>query len=156
MRGEVRVWLETDYPKRIARKGEIVLRSPDGATESRKITSVKLDESGGNWAIIKFEGIDDRDSAAKLRGYELRIFRWQCAKLPKGHYYFHELVGLSVEATDGRELGAITEVQQHPGNDIYITDKGIIIPALKSIVKEIDIRGGKMVIIPVPGLIEED
>ncbi len=155
IRGEVKVRLETDFPERLAKKGELVLEWPDGKIEKRRLVSVRIDETQYGIGFLKFEGIDDRDTASSMRGTVLRIYREQCEKLPEGHYYLHELVGLAVETTDGRKLGKISEVQQHPANDVYVVGN-IMIPALKSVVKEIDIAGGRMVINPVPGLLEEE
>ncbi len=57
----------------------------------------------------------------------------------------HELVGLQVVTTDGRELGEITEVLKYPANDIYVTAT-VLIPAVRQVVKEIDLEKGRMVV----------
>ena len=152
LRGEVRVRLETDFPEQLADKGEIQLRSPDGETSARRIAGLRL-IPGREVAVVKFEGCETREDAMALRGSELRIDRSRRAKLPEGSYYIQDLVGLEVLTTDGRSLGKIKEVLQMPANDVYVTET-VLIPALKSVVQEIDIPGGKMTIRPVEGLLD--
>ena len=153
VRGEVRVRLETDFPEQLAGKQEIQLRSPDGKIVARRIEEVRLPPDHPDVACVRFEDAKTREDALALKGWELRIFRDQLAELPEGKFYIHDVVGLEVFTTDGRSLGKVTEVLRQPANDVYVTAQALI-PAIKSVVVEIDIPGGKMVIRPVPGLLD--
>ena len=153
VKGDVRVRLETDFPEGLAEKGDIRLCSPDGLVIARRIESVRLLPVTRDTAAVKLEGCDTRDDALALRGWELRILPSQLAELPKDRFYIHDLVGLEVVTTDGRGLGKITEVMRQPGNDVFVTQT-VLIPALKSVVVEVDVAGGKMVIRPVAGLLD--
>jgi len=153
VQGEARVRLETDFPERLVEKGEIQLCSPSGEFTARRIESVRIPPGRSDTAFILFEGCKTRDDALALKGCELRIFRNQLVELPEDEYYSFDLVGLDVFTTDGRCLGKITEVLRQPANDVFVTDSALI-PALKSVVQEVDICGGKMIIRPVPGLLD--
>jgi 16S rRNA processing protein RimM len=53
-------------------------------------------------------------------------------------------------------LGTITEILVTGSNDVYVVrdeQRETLIPALKEIVREVDVTGGRMVIDPVDGLL---
>ncbi len=50
---------------------------------------------------------------------------------------------------DGRLIGIIKDVLLLPANDVYVIETGekpILLPALKKVVKEIDIKAGRMIV----------
>lgn len=155
VRGEMRVRLETDFPETLANRGEIHLRSPSGEWAVCRIESLRVLRGERDAAIVRFEGVSSRDEAQSLRGCEMRIFREQRADLPRDTYYTDDLIGLEVIATDGRSLGKITEVLRQPANDVLVTESALI-PALKSVVLEIDIAAGRVIVEAVPGLLDSE
>ncbi len=70
--------------------------------------------------------------------------------LPEGHYYFFDIIGLSVYTETGEHLGEITDILQTGSNDVYVAErkneKPLLIPALKEVVLQIDIPGKKMIV----------
>ncbi|HOB20614.1 MAG TPA: ribosome maturation factor RimM, partial [Candidatus Atribacteria bacterium] len=65
--------------------------------------------------------------------------------LPEDSYFIGDLIGSSVKTIQGNTLGTLTDVIQTGSNDVYVVkgNKGeVLIPALKSVVKNIDIRAG--------------
>jgi len=68
-------------------------------------------------------------------------------------YYHHELIGLEVRNENGAALGTLTEIIVTGANDVYVVtpkngSKDILIPAIKSVIKKIDIESKQMVISP--------
>jgi 16S rRNA processing protein RimM len=63
-------------------------------------------------------------------------------------------MGLEVENEKGEKLGKVIEVIKNPGNDIYIVKNGkeLWIPAIKEVVKKIDLKNKKMIIHIIEGL----
>ena len=61
-------------------------------------------------------------------------------------------MGMTVTGIDGRDFGTITEVLQGGANDVYVTDKGVLVPALKAIVKKVDVASKAMIIDQPEGL----
>jgi 16S rRNA processing protein RimM len=72
--------------------------------------------------------------------------------LPEGSFYLHQLIGVRVHTEDNQDLGEITEIIQTPGNDVYVTPRAMI-PALRQVVKRIDLKAKRMVVLLPP---EED
>ncbi len=107
-------------------------------------------------ALVKLVGVDDANSAATLRGYWMMIPLEQARKLPRGAYYLYQIEGLEVYTTGGDLVGKIAEVLSMAANDVYVvrgegvTDPTgeLLVPAVKGIVKKIDVAGGRIVILP--------
>jgi 16S rRNA processing protein RimM len=108
--------------------------------------------------ILKLAGIDDANAAEALRNQSLLIPLSQLARLPPDSYYQHDILGLTVLLLDGRELGPIADILVTGSNDVYVIQgadgKQILIPAIKAVVKQIDLIRHTMYIDPLPGLLE--
>jgi len=150
-RGEVKAIVLTDFPERFAAGVELSLRLPQGEVRRVKLESARVHREG---LALKIEGVEVRNDAEALRSAEFTIDESELAELPDDRFYVFDLIGIKVVADDGRELGEVTEVLQGGGNDVYITSTGLCIPALKNVVTKIDLGEGRMVIHPVPGLLD--
>jgi 16S rRNA processing protein RimM len=64
-------------------------------------------------------------------------------------------VGLEVVTEEGRSLGRIAEVQGNPANDLWVTDSGALIPAVREVVVGVDLEAGRVTIRELPGLLED-
>lgn len=105
--------------------------------------------------LLKFREIPDRNAAELLRGRKLLVTEEQVPPLPEGEYYHFQIIGLRV-LENGQELGKIEDILDYTANDIYVLRRPdgseTLIPALKSIVKRIDIAAGLMEVELPPGL----
>lgn len=106
--------------------------------------------------VVKLSGVDDRNAAEALRGQLLEVPEAELMALPPDTYFHHQIVGLTVMTTDGRELGAVTEILQTGSNDVYVVrgEREYLIPAIGDVVKEVDLRAGRLVLDPIPGLLD--
>jgi 16S rRNA processing protein RimM len=105
--------------------------------------------------LVAFHGVGDRTSAETLRGRYLFVPASSAPELPEGEYWAHELVGCEVLTEDGRRLGRIREIMHTQANDVWATegeDGEVLIPALKDVVREVDVAGRRVVVREVPGL----
>lgn len=106
---------------------------------------------------IKLEGINSINEAEKYRNSYILIDKNQTKKLPDDTYYIHEIEGLKVFTITGIYIGIVTKVLQTGANDVYVVKDGKkqnLIPAIKKIIKEINIQENKIIIEPIKGLIE--
>ena len=72
-------------------------------------------------------------------------------------FYVDELLGLNVFSEDKKKLGVITRVWKTAANDVYVVkndEKEILVPALKKVVKKIDLDKREMIICLLEGLDE--
>lgn len=119
-----------------------------------KIQSVKFHK---NFVILKLEGIDDMTSAENLRNSMIKIERKK-EKLPENTYYIKDLIGLEVITDDGvNTLGVVKDIYNTGANDIYTIEtkegKEILLPAIKEVIKEVDIENRKIIVHILKGLI---
>ena len=108
--------------------------------------------------IIKFEGIDDIDSAKLLTGTEVFAKREHLKPLPEGEYYRFEIEGLAVFDEEGQPYGVIEEIIPTGSNDIYVVrngDQEWMLPMIDTVVKSIDLEQKKLIFHRIEGLIED-
>ena len=77
--------------------------------------------------------------------------------LEPGEYYYYQVLGLDVFNTQGEWLGTLTRIWSKKGGDLYVvqgTAKEYLIPAVKEIIEQIDLRGRKIIVNPPPGLLD--
>lgn len=106
---------------------------------------------------MRLDTIVTRDAARALIGQALYVPEAEAVALPKGEYFVHQIVGLTVVTTAGEALGTVAEVLETGSNDVYAVrgPRGeVMIPALKEVIKEVDLAAGRMVVDPLPGLLD--
>ncbi|MCG8401972.1 MAG: ribosome maturation factor RimM [Firmicutes bacterium] len=145
-RGEVRVLPLTDFPERFLGMKSVLLEI-EGRVEAR---AVEKTYKHGKFVIIKFAGIDDMDAAQSLKNTFLKITREELTSLPEDSYYIFDILGLEVYTTGDRHLGRVKDVIQTGANDVYVVEgaspRPLLIPALRRVVLDINIKEGKMVV----------
>jgi 16S rRNA processing protein RimM len=155
VRGEVRLIADTEDPLAIRSYGE--LEDESGARRFR-IASLR---QGSGHLVVRFNGIDDRDAAAKLTHVELYVPR---SRLPKqkedGVFYHADLIGLRVETKSGEELGKVIAVQNFGAGDLLDVQpvKGgasVLVPFIDEYVPVVDVKAGRIVADPPLGLFED-
>lgn len=101
--------------------------------------------------LMRLQGCDDMTAATLWRGYEVYIPQQWFPGLPEGEYYWFEIEGLAVYASDGTYVGKVMDIIYTGSNDVYVVQDGTretLIPALKEVVRTIDIRAGAMHLLP--------
>lgn len=151
LKGEVRVLPLTDDVKRFDDAKFVFI-------DDQKLikTDVEHVRYQKDLVIIKFKNIDTIEDAEKLKNTYILIDRKNAIKLSNDRYFVCDIIGLLVYSTDDCFYGEITDVIQTGSNDVYVVknhNKEILIPALKTVVKEIDINNGRMVVELPEGLI---
>ena len=106
-----------------------------------------------NWAkphsktiLLSLDGIQDRSQAEALIGSELFIEKAGLEELDAGSYYWDDLLGLAVYGVNGEYLGELSAIIPTGSNDVYVVRQStpeakteVLIPALESVVKEVDL-----------------
>ena len=93
--------------------------------------------------IAQIKGVNDRNQAETLLGYEIFIRREQLPETSEGEYYWSDLIGLEVETIDGVELGVVDSLLETGANDVLIVkgERERAVPFFKGqVIVEIDLR----------------
>ena len=133
---------------------QVCLRRDNARDQERTITAWRYVNKR---VLIRFEGIDDLDEAERLRDWEVCIARQSFPPLPPGEYYWFDIEGLTAVTSDGRLLGTITDIIHTGSNDVYVIrheTQEYLIPALKEVVRTIDLERGEMHLFPIPELLQ--
>ncbi len=103
----------------------------------------------GKAIVARLDGINDRDQAAGLMGWDIFISPEQLPKAAEGEYYWSDLIGLHVETIEGVSLGVVDSLLETGANDVVIVhgERERVIPFLQgqTIIK-IDLETGKMIV----------
>lgn len=154
IRGEVVVRSYTAEPADIANYG--VLERTDG-TALPRLSVVRQSSKG---LICRFEGIRDRTAVEGLRGTELWVPRERLPPPSESDFYHVDLIGLTAVAPDGAAIGKVVAVVNFAAGDLLeIRREGSrdtdYVPFTDACVPEVDIAGGRLVII-MPVLADDD
>ena len=119
-----------------------------------KIENVKFFK---NTVIIKFCGIDSIEQAEKMRNEILYVKRSMLGELNNNSYYICDIIGLKVYENDIC-IGVIEDCFPTGSNDVYVvkgsTGKEMYLPAIKEVVREIDVAAGVVKVTVPPGLLD--
>ena len=151
-RGEVKVYPLTDDISRF-KKLKVVYVEENTQLVKYEVESLKF---LSNTVIMKLKGIDTEEAANKLRNFYVKVDRKSAIKLPRDSYFICDLIDLEVYDGKSGFLGTVGDVLQTGSNDVYVVKTGgkdILIPALKEVVKEIDLKNKKIMVELPEGLI---
>jgi len=156
IRGEVKVKVFSDSIERFENVDKL-FATADEAPEAKRlefgIANIRYHK---DMVLLTFKEIIDLTAAQKLKDYFLQVPRSDLPDLPVGKYYIFQLIGLQV--WEGNVcFGRITDVMQPGSNDVYAVSDGkleILIPALKSVIKSVDLEKGRMDVELPAGLLE--
>lgn len=126
------------------------------ATEPRavRLTAVR---PHGRVILLEVAGIDSIDQAELLLGAVVSIDENALPAAAPGEVYAYRLTGLDVTTSDGRALGRVAETFDAGSSEILVVRDGErehLIPVIAEVIRTIDIDGGRIVIDPLPGLLD--
>ncbi|HEX5114507.1 MAG TPA: ribosome maturation factor RimM [Pseudonocardiaceae bacterium] len=160
IRGELVVNSSTDSAEHRFAEGSVLFVTARDGSIVRSLTVTAARPHTGR-LLVFFEGVADRDSAEALRGVVLSA---NAVELPPiddpDEFYDHQLEGLAVLTVAGATVGTVREVVHGTGSDLLVVDREgggeALIPFVHQIVPEVDVPGGRIVLDPPPGLLEDE
>ena len=142
VKGELVLQPLTDNNRRFRKLKKALLELPGGRYEEVEVLSAREHKDN---ILITLKGIEDRSQAERLKNMYLCVTPEDAVK-PKGAYFLYEIVGLDVYQGDVC-YGKIKAVVQNSSVDLYEVDGDFgefYLPALKSVVKNIDLDQKRM------------
>jgi 16S rRNA processing protein RimM len=155
--GEVVVDVRTDDPELRFAPGA-VLRAK-GSDQRERNYAVEAVRPHGSRILVRLAGVAGRDAADALRG---SLFVIDSADLPPideaDTYYDHQLEGLRVRTTDGRDIGTVAEVLHTAAGELLAVNRDqaaeLLVPFVSAIVTSVSLEGRIIEIDPPEGLLE--
>lgn len=141
--GEVKVQLTPGYEDLLANVGCVYLGN---SQRPYRVLSCRPHQGA---VLLRLERVASRDDAEALRGAVVLISPEDLPSLPAGSYYPYQLIGLRVLRTSGEEIGQLSEILRTGSNDVYVVQKAsgqLLLPALESVIRSIDLVAGTMVV----------
>jgi 16S rRNA processing protein RimM len=100
--------------------------------------------------IVSFEGVDDRNTAERLRDIVLTGDPIDHDGDDADELWVHELVGSELYDPDGRPLGRVAAVEANPASDLLVLESGHLVP----MVFGVEAAAGRVVVDPPAGLLD--
>lgn len=145
VKGWVKVFSFTDPRENILTYSPWLLKKGD----ETKTINVVDGQLQGKTIVAQLAGVDDRDQAASLMGWDVFITQDQLPAAAKGEYYWSDLIGLKVETIDGVQLGVVDSLLETGANDVIIVqgERERVIPFLQGqTIIDIDLNAGRIIV----------
>jgi 16S rRNA processing protein RimM len=144
----------TDFPERLQPGTKVYVG------EQHRPMDIAGRRGHGQGMLITFEGLQGRDEAGQFRNQYVYVLAADRPPLPEGEYYHHQLIGLQVRGEDGRILGELSEILETGANDVYVVRRmdgsELLLPAIPSVVQDVDLSRAEMRVHLPPGLLDEE
>jgi 16S rRNA processing protein RimM len=149
--GEIIMDLHTDFPDRVKAGRKIYIGEKH---EAATFDTVRIH---GDSMLISLKGYDTPEAVGRFRNQWVYVKAKEVPPLPEGQHYKYEYIDLDVFDDGGNALGKIAEILETGANDVYVVrnedGKEILLPAIPSVVLEVDMEARRMKVHLLEGLI---
>jgi 16S rRNA processing protein RimM len=156
IRGDLTVQVHTDDPDSRFAAGSVLATEP----AARGPLTVSESRWHSGRLLVRFAGYADRTSAEDLRGTLLVMDSAEVRPAADpDEFHDYELIGLDVATVAGDPVGVVADVL-HQGQDLLVISpvrpgaENILVPFVAALVPEVDVKAGRLVIDPPPGLLD--
>lgn len=153
IKGFVKIVPFTNYIERFDELEKVYIKQKSEKVEYF-IEEVKYQK---NMVMVKFKGVERIEEAELLKNSIVLIDRENAVELEEEEYFIVDLIGLEVYTDENVLLGNLEDIYNTGSNDIYVVrnelGKQLLLPALKEVIKDIDLDNKKMVVHLIEGLI---
>ena len=155
IRGEVKIYPITDSLLRFKDLRHAYMQN--GSLYDRyEVNHVRLSTE---FVLLKFKGLESRTDAEKFRDKYIYVDRENAVELEDSSYFYYDLLDCKVITTEGALVGMVCDVQNAGSCDVYFVrtqskdENELLIPAVSSVVKNIDIKKKEITIDLIDGLL---
>lgn len=116
VRGELKIYSFTDPLDNLLDYRTWTLQR-EGEIRQVKVLGGRLH---GKVLTVRLQGLDDREEARLMAGFEICVPRSELPQLGAGDYYWHQLEGLKVINREGQWLGVVDHLLETGANDVMV------------------------------------
>ena len=154
LKGEMKVRPFTEDKKRYEELKKILINIKDEYKEY-DIESVRYQK---DIVLLKLKGVDDIDAAEKLKNRYISIAREDAKNLQNNEYFIADLIGSEIFQNE-ELIGILDDVFTAGASDVYVIKrkgkKDLLLPALKSIIKNVNVEN-KRIDVEIPRGLEDE
>jgi 16S rRNA processing protein RimM len=147
LQGALRVEVLTDRPEERFKPGAVLYR--EGREQPLTVVAADAIPDGPGWRI-RFAEVPDRTAADALRGAYLEADAGPAAALPRGSYFWHEVIGVTVRDLHDRELGVVEDVYRAGDAEVFVVRGGpygeFDVPAVRAFIRIFAPKRGEIVV----------
>jgi 16S rRNA processing protein RimM len=158
MGGQLRVRYFGGAPDNLMRLEDVLLAESEDAADADRFEVTRVAPGRREEVRVTLSGVENRESAERLRGKLVVVEVAQLEALPEGEYYSYQLIGCRVEGADGQSIGTVREVWATGAVDVLVVEdeNGVrhLIPAEENQLRTVDIEMRRIVIEILPGLLD--
>lgn len=154
IKGEVKAYFDVHYLEEYLDMESVYLLNEDKLIP---FFINKMRAIGPNLAILSLRDIVTRNDAEAINGYGMYLPLDQLPELAEGQFYYHDVIGFTVEDKSAGVLGEVKEFREMPAHDLMVMRyKGadVLIPVTKEFVIEADSTNKKIITNLPEGLVE--
>lgn len=137
LKGELKIRPYTENPKRFSTLKSIFVDF-NGNFISYDIEKVRYQN---DIVLLKLKTIDSIEEAEKLKNHYIKIPRDEAKELENDEYFIADLIGC--EVYENELIGVLDDIFTAGASDVYVIKrkgkKDLLLPALKSVIKNVDI-----------------
>jgi 16S rRNA processing protein RimM len=153
-KGEVKVRLDVDFPSSYSDLDHFLVEQKEGLLPYF-LEYFELQSDG--FAIAKIEGIDHEDDLGPILRKDIFLPLSELPSLSGDQFYFHEVIGFTVEDSDYGLVGILKDVIESGAQELLRIDKDgieILIPLNDETYSGIDRKKKKLKVDAPEGLID--
>jgi 16S rRNA processing protein RimM len=138
--------------------GDKLILQPAASARKQHDLTVSSLKPQGKFLLVQIEELTSIDEARAVVGEEVFLPEDRLPPTEEGEYYHYQLIGLRVETVEGKPVGILSSIIETGANDVYSVEsegREVLIPAVDEIITEVDLEGGRIVIDPPEGLIDD-
>lgn len=144
IKGEVKIQSYVDETVHFRPGKEVLVELPGGGTRPFMVSSAQAYKTA---VRMGFEAVDSRDDAEALIGGRLLIPRVELPPAEPDTWYWCDLIGLDVYDAADAYMGRLASIIETGSNDVFVVQNEhseVLIPAISSVVIDIDLEAGRM------------
>ncbi len=153
-RGEVVIKLDTDEPQLYENMESVFV------LHGTNLIPFFIEKSllqKGNQLRTKFEGVDSESDADGIMKSGIYLPLTLLPKLTGDQFYFHEIIGFTLEDVNFGEVGKIVGINEKTAQPLFEVDRegvDIFIPMIDNFINKIDRKNNKVLVETPDGLID--
>lgn len=154
IKGEAKLGFSKGREKQIEALKKVFVKKNNEYTELN-VTSVRFHKQ---FAIVKFKEFQTVNDVEVYKGCDLYLTKSEVEEnLDNDEYLITDLIGMDVYDEDGSCVGVVTAIGENLANDLLsvkdANGREHLVPFVKAIVPVVDLKGRKIVVNNIEGLI---